>query len=262
MVSRSVIQPWLTMLIGLLLVGPAGCGRSAATTLTIMAASSLTEAFQTMARQFEADQPGVVVSLSTAGSQALRVQIEHGAPGDVFASADLEHMQAVVTAGAVRDPQTFARTSLALVVPAHNPAGIESFQQLPRARRLVLGAPQVPVGRYTRRLLDRAAARYGDDFRAQVEAATVSLEPNVRQVRAKVELGEADAAIVYRSDVTTTRSRSITAIPIPPSLAVQAEYTMGVLTRSEHPELARAWIDFAASPAGQSVLELHGFEAP
>lgn len=234
------------------------CGRSSSsTTLTVLAASSLTDAFAALERRFEGEHPGVDVLVSTAGSQALRVQIEHGAPGDVFASANPEHMQALVSAGLVTDAHPFAGGGLALVVPTDNPAGIESLEQLPRATRVVLGSPEVPVGRYARALLDRADQRYGDGFRRRVEARVVSLEPNVRLVLAKVELGEADAAIVYRSDVTA--ARQVATIPVPPELDVAAEYHVGVLVRSEHPDVARRWIELLDSSPGQATLHAHGF---
>lgn len=249
------------LLVGVVVSTAWGCsGRaSSESTLTVLAASSLTDAFAALERQFEREHPGVDVQVSTAGSQALRVQIEHGAPGDVFASADPEHMQALRSAGLVTDAHPFAGGGLAVVVPADNPAQIESLEQLPRARRVVLGAPEVPVGRYARALLDRADHHYGDEFRRRVEDHVVSQEPNVRLVLAKVELGEADAAIVYRSDVTA--ARRVATIPIPPALDVAAEYHVGVLVGSEHPDLARRWVEHLESPPGQATLHTHGFSS-
>ncbi|MEM9454081.1 MAG: molybdate ABC transporter substrate-binding protein [Myxococcota bacterium] len=256
------------------LLGAGACGDRSQTVLTVLAASSLTDAFGVLERRFEGEHPGTDVVMIHAGSQVLRVQLEHGAPGDVFASANAEHMQAVMAAGRVAQEHPFARGGLALVVPPDNPAGIESLEQLPRASRVVLGVPEVPVGRYTQALLEQADRYYnnhsglqggglqggslqGGSFRAQVQERVVSLEPNVRLVLAKVELGEADAAIVYRSDVTS--ARAVTMIPIPASLDVAAEYHVGILVDSEHPHVARQWVELLGSSPGQAVLQEHGF---
>lgn len=247
-----LLVPWLA----------AACGRSSAEasrTLTVFAAASLTEAFAELERDMEAAEPGLDVVVSTGGSQALRVQIERGAPADVFASASAAHIDALVAAGLVRASLPFAEGELVLVVPPGNPAGLDAFEDLPTARRIVLGAPEVPVGAYSRALLDRADARYGAGFRARVEARVVSLEPNVRQVLAKVELGEADAALVYRSDVTA--ARDVRVIEIPAALAVPATYLVGVLVGAPEPEAAQRFVDRLRSPAGRAVLERHGFRA-
>lgn len=249
----AVALPWLAV----------ACSRPttdpASRTLSVFAAASLTEAFAELERELEAAEPGLDVAVSTGGSQALRVQIEQGAPADVFASANAEHLDALVTAGLVRESLPFAEGELVLVVPPTNPAGLTSLEELPEATRIVLGAPEVPVGKYARALLERADARYGGGFRARVEEHVVSLEPNVRQVLAKVELGEADAAVVYRSDVVA--SRDVTVIEIPAELAVPATYHVGVLTGAAAPALALRFVEHLRSPAGRRVLARHGFAA-
>jgi molybdate transport system substrate-binding protein len=152
-----------------------------------------------------------------------------------------------------------AEGELVLVVPPANPAGLRSLEDLPRATRIVLGGPEVPVGHYTRTMLDRAEARHGPGFRRRVEEHVVSLEPNVRQVLAKVELGEADAALVYRSDVVA--SRDVKVVDVPAELAVPARYFVGVTSAAPRPELARRFVEHLRSPAGRAVLERHGFRA-
>lgn len=238
---------------------PTASGEPASRTLSVLAAASLTEVLAELEAELEAAEPGLDVVVSTGGSQALRVQIEQGAPADAFASANAEHVDALVAAGLVRESLPFARGELVLVVPPANPAGLASLDDLPKASRIVLGAPEVPVGQYARALLDLADARYGDGFRARVEAHVVSLEPNVRQVLAKVELGEADAAIVYRSDVVA--SRAVEVIEIPAELDVSARYHVGVTTGAAEPELAQRLVERLRSPAGRAVLERHGFRA-
>ncbi|MCX4246227.1 molybdate ABC transporter substrate-binding protein [Paraliomyxa miuraensis] len=270
--SSSSPSPWLVRLgwigpswidpswIGLMWIGLAcGCAPADATsrTLTVLAASSLTHAFGELEADFEASHPGVDVVVSTAGSQALRVQIEHGAPADVFASANAEHMQALVSPGLVKDAQVFAEGELVLVVPQGNPAGITSLEQLPQARRVVLATAEVPVGRYSRTMLDRAEQRYGPGFRARVEERVVSLEANVRLSLAKVELAEADATVVYRTDAAA--AHGVEVIELPNDVNVIATYHVGVLTTASEPALAEAFVTHLRSSAGRTVLERHGF---
>jgi molybdate transport system substrate-binding protein len=236
--------------------GPAEAGREQ---LGVFAASSLTEAFQEMEALFERAHPGTDAVVTFAGSQVLRIQIEEGAPADVFASADAEHVEALVDAGIVREARVFAHNRLVLIVPLDNPAGIEAFGDLPRARRLVLGTPDVPAGRYAREALTRAEAHVRPGFRDAVLARLVSEEANVRLARAKVELGEADAAIVYRTDALG--SDRVRAIAIPDDVNVEAEYRMGVVDRPGGSELSEAWIELVLSDEGRAVLERHGFTA-
>lgn len=225
--------------------------------LLVFAASSLREAFTDLARLFERQNAGVTVELNLAGSQELRTQIENGAPADVFASADWKQMQALVSAHLAAPARVFARNEPVIAVPSTNPAGIHSFGDLPRARRIVVGAPEVPIGAYTLRILDEADRRYGAGFRSRVEARVVSRELNVRQVLAKVTLGEAEAAIVYRTDAEATRG--VTIVDIPAQLNVVAEYPIATLARAGNPALADAFVTLVLSPAGREVLARHGF---
>ena len=227
--------------------------------LHVYAASSLAESFAAMEHAFEAAHPDTDVVLAFAGSQVLRLQIEQGAPADVFASADPAHMQALVERGRVRHGRIFAHNQLVLIVPRGNPARIESFRDLPRASRLVIGTENVPVGSYARQALRRAEAAGAGGFAAAVLARVASEESNVRLVRAKVELGEADAAIVYRSD--TVAAGGVRTIEIPPALNVSADYSIGIVEGSVNPDLARAWLAFVLSRQGRELLARHGFAA-
>jgi len=226
-------------------------------TLSVYAASSLTEAFGELEASFERARPEVDVTVTFAGSQVLRIQIEEGAPADVFASANPEHLEALVDAGRVREGHVFASNELVVIVPLDNPAGIESFADLVGARRLVLGTPDVPVGRYAREALARADSAVRAGFQAAVLANLVSEEPNVRLARAKVELGEADAAIVYLTDAAG--SDRIRSIPIPDEVNVQAAYLIGAVERPGRSEHADAWIELVLSAEGRAALERHGF---
>jgi molybdate transport system substrate-binding protein len=228
--------------------------------LTVFAAASLRESFGEMGRLFEVRHPGTKVRLNLGGSQELRTQIENGAPADVFASADQKHMQALVLAKLAGSPRVFARNEPVLVVPKGNPAGIAGFQDLPKAKRIVVGAPEVPIGAYTLRILDAASKRYGGDFRSRVEAKVASRELNVRQALAKVGLGEADAAIVYRTDARAAKDK-VEAIAIPPDVNVVAEYPIAALTKAKQSALAKEFVDLVLSNAGRELLSRHGFRA-
>lgn len=225
--------------------------------LSVFAASSLTDAFDELARGFERAHPAIDVQLSFAGSQVLRLQIEQGARADVFASADAAHVRALRDAGHVVRAQALARGGLCVIVPADNPARIERFEQLGAASRIVIAGEQVPLGRYTQTLFERARAQLGPAFTDTVQRRVVSLESNARLVRAKVELGEADAAIVYRSDALD--ARGVRAIAVPEALDVQARYEIAALAHSRAGDAARDFIAYARSAAGADVLARHGF---
>ena len=227
--------------------------------LRVFAASSLTDAFREMAGAFEGAHADTEVILVFAGSQVLRLQIEQGAPADVFASANPQHREALVRGGRVRGQRVLARNELVVIVPPANPAGIESFADLVRAERIVIGTPNVPVGAYAREALRRAGAEAGGAAFAEVVLGrVVSEESSVRLVRAKVELGEADAAIVYRTDAVPGRVRTV---QLPPRANVRARYLIGMVEGAENAAAAERWAEFAASPAGRSILARHGFLA-
>ena len=225
--------------------------------LSVFAASSLAEAFQDLERGFEEDLPGIDVRLTLAGSQVLRLQIEQGAAVDVFASANEAHMEALAVGGLMSDVRSFAHNQLVLVVPSDNPAGIRGFSELDRAERIVLGTENVPVGRYAREVLRLAEAELGRGFVEAVEGRVVSEEVNARLVRAKVEMGEADAALIYRTDGTS--SDRVTVIEVPEELNVRADYLLGRATRSTHAREADRFVAYASSEAGRRILARHGF---
>lgn len=225
--------------------------------LLVLAASSLTDAFQRLERELELKHPNIDVLLSFAGSSALALQIDQGGAGDVLATANEEHLHKLVTAGLIQDSVVFAHNELVVAVPKSNPAKIERFEDLANAQRIVLGAPNVPVGHYADALLERAEVSVGARFAQQARAHVVSREANARLVLAKVELGEADAAIVYRSDVRATGQAR--AIELPATLSERATYPIGVATRSKHTALARTFIDYVLSGEGQAAMAANGF---
>lgn len=229
--------------------------------LVVFAATSLKDAFDALAADFRRSHPGVELRLNFAGTQELHTQLEHGAAADLFASADQRHMQELLRAGRVLKPSTFARNEPVLVVSHEKREQIRRFSDLPLAGRIILGVPEVPIGRYSLLILDRASKALGSDFRARVEAKVISRELNVRQVLAKVSLGEADAGIVYRSD-TRAAGEHVAVVPIPSELNVIAEYPIAQVKGARHPNLAREWVAALLSEAGRGKLSAAGFLAP
>jgi len=227
-------------------------------TLTVFAAASLRDVFGTLGANFEKEHPWVSIRFNFAGSQDLRTQLEHGALADVFASADTRQMELAQSAGLVDPASIFATNAPVIVVPPDNPGKIRGLVDLANVRRLIIGAPEVPIGAYTLQILDRARASAGADFPGRVEARVVSRELNVRQVLTKVVLGEADAAIVYRTDARSAGDR-VRTVDIPPEVNVVAEYPIATVARCPNPELARAWVAVVRGPEGQAALSAAGF---
>jgi molybdate transport system substrate-binding protein len=229
--------------------------------LVVFAAASLRDVFTTLGDGFKAAHAGVTLTFNFAGTQELRTQLEQGAAVDVFASADQKHMSELVKAGRVANPRVFARNEPVIVVAKEKADKLRELADLPTAARIVIGVPEVPIGRYTLQILDRASAKLGPDFRTKVEAKVVSRELNVRQVLTKVSLGEAEAGIVYRSDAQTAFDK-LSVVTIPPELNVIAEYPIGAVSGAAHPELTRAFLALVRSPEGQAALQVAGFLAP
>lgn len=229
--------------------------------LTVFAATSLKDAFTAIGSDFRRTHPGVELKLNFAGTQELHTQLDHGAPADVFAAADKRHMQELLQAQRVLSPFTFALNEPVLVVANEKREQVRQFADLPLAGRIILGVPEVPIGRYTLEILERASAMLGHDFQTRVEAKVISRELNVRQVLAKVGLGEADAGIVYRSDVGAAEKR-VAVLPIPSEINVIAEYPIARVADARHPDLAREWLTSVLSDAGREKLGAAGFALP
>jgi molybdate transport system substrate-binding protein len=232
--------------------------------LVVFAAASLTESFTQMAEEFEAQNKGVSVVLNLAGSQQLALQLEEGAQADVFASANPNKMEQVVTAGRIDAdaPQTFTGNRLVIVAPADNPAGMETFNDLAApGLQLVLAAEEVPVGNYSRQMLDNALEdpNYGEDFKQAVLDNVISNEETVKLVVSKVQLGEADAGIVYGSDVTPSVADALMQIEIPDEFNVKASYPIAVLGDAAQPDLAAEFISFVLDKEGQAIMAHWGF---
>lgn len=238
--------------------GCGGEGQDGGTTrLAVFAAASLTEAFEVLASDFEAAHPGIDVDLHLAGTPTLVFQLREGAtagslPADVVATADDASMQELVEAGIVAPPVVFARNRLAIAVPPGNPAGVGGVADLGRpGLRVALADPAVPAGRYTGEVLARAG----------VEVLRPSREPSVKAVATRIELGEADAGVVYATDVRAARGR-LDAVQIVADDDVVARYPIAATVGTERPEAAEAFVAFVRSAPGQQVLAGAGFLAP
>jgi len=229
----------------------------------VFAAASLTEAFTEIGSAFEAEHAGVQVIFSFAGSPLLRTQIESGAPGDVFASANEKEMEVLVAGGMVAadHAQVFLTNELVVILPPGNPAEVQQLQDLARpGLKLILAAEEVPVGGYARQSVQKMGQRFGEEFNGLVLANVVSNEDNVKQVVAKVQLGEGDAGIVYASDAVA--APDIKTIEIPRELNVTAEYPIAALAESDDRDLAAEFIAFVLSPAARAILGKWGFAPP
>lgn len=253
------VKPLLVLPAVLALVLPlAACGSdddggSDATTLTVYAAASLTSTFEQIGREFESVHDGVHVEFSFGGSSDLVTQIQEGAPADVFASADAANMDKLVDddlAGA--DPEDFASNTLEIVVPTGNPAGVTSLQDLARTGLdLVVCAPEVPCGAAARSVAENAA----------VTLSPVSEEQSVTDVLAKVTAGEADAGLVYVTDVKAAGG-DVEGITFPESGSVVNTYPIAPVDGSDEADLAQEFVDLVLGDPGQKVLSAAGFGKP
>lgn len=225
---------------------------SAATTLTVFAAASLATVFDELAERFEAEHPGVDVVVNSGGSGALAEQIVQGAPADVFAAAAEAPMQRVMEAGLVAAPVVFATNSLELVVPAGNPAGVTSLEDLEREElRIALCDESVPCGAAGVRLFADAAVKPVPD----------TLESDVTAVLTKVALGEVDAGVVYRTDVRTAGD-AVERVVVPEAASVVSRYPIAPMPDAAEPAIAAEFVQLVTGDAGRTVLEHAGFGAP
>jgi molybdate transport system substrate-binding protein len=256
-----------TGLILAVLAAPLAPARSSAApskaTLQVFAAASLSDAFTEIGHELEKQRPGLSVRMNFAGSQQLAAQLESGAIADVFAAADDRWMAYVKDLGFLAgDPSTFVKNTLVVIVPRTNPARIQRLQDLSRGGvKLVLGADAVPIGRYSRTVLRNLAHHpaFDVDFARLTLRNVVSEEENVKSVVGKVQLAEADAGMVYRSDVSPTVSRYLRVIEIPDSANVIASYPIALMKGGRQPDAARAFVDLVLSPEGQQILARNHF---
>jgi len=228
----------------------------ASETILVSAAASLTEAFTDMESRFEAENPGADVNFNFAGSGSLRTQIEGGAPVDVFASADQNHMNILAGEGLIENGsrENFAQNSLVLIVPSSSTLNITGIEDLtaPEVERIAIGNPETaPVGKYATQALTEAG------IREQLEDKTVLAE-EVKQVLVYVERGEVDAGFVYMTDAKTAKPGTIEVVATVP-VTTPVSYPIAVVSASENKEVAQEFVDFVTGEEGQEILEEYGF---
>jgi molybdate transport system substrate-binding protein len=242
--------------------GSGGGGGKHGGTLTVLAASSLTDAFGELGKIFEERNEGVEVKQSFGASSDLLAQIQQGAPADVFASAAEEEMDTAVKDGLVAGkPQIFVKNREVIMVPKDNPANIESLQDLTKPDiKLVLAQKDVPAADYAVEILGKANAEYGEDFEKDVLSNVVSREADVRASVNRVVVGDADATFGYASDYTPDIKDRVKVVPIPPNLNIIATYPIASLKDAKDLDLAKKWVDLVTSKEGQRVLEKWNFE--
>ena len=256
---------YLFVLVALFGLVAGGCGddSSGATTgapkvtsdITVLAAASLTDSFKELGAAFEAANPGSKVTFSFAASSSLVTQINQGAPADVFASADTANMDKLTAAngaGVAAAPVTFATNKLQIIVGKGNPKGITAVADLAKTGLIyVTAAPEVPIGAYAKQVLDKA----------KVTVTPKSLEVDVKSIVNKVTLGEADAGIVYATDVKVAGDKAV-GVVIPDDFNVLATYPIAVTKATRNATVATAFAAFVVGTQGQSILAKYGFTKP
>jgi molybdate transport system substrate-binding protein len=256
----------LRRMVLLALVGICGLAQAAGAAepvkLRVFAAASLGGAFTDLARMFERAHKGVKVQLNLAGSHQLVAQLRQGAVADVFASADERWMAKADSAGLLADSAvTIAHNQLVVIAPMAGPQRVRAIRDLARRGvKVMIGADAVPVGRYARLVLANLErdSTFGRDYAASVLENVVSQEENVKSIVAKVQLGEADAGIVYLSDVTGASSRQVRLLRIPAGANLTVSYPAATLRGALRPDDARAFLAMVRSAEGQKVIERWG----
>ncbi|MEV7277210.1 molybdate ABC transporter substrate-binding protein [Streptomyces sp. NPDC093111] len=228
----------------------AGTSAAPETKLTVLAAASLTDVFKTAGAAYEKSHPGTTITFSFAGSQELVAQVAQGAPADALVTADTKSMdKAKADTGT---PTVIAKNRLVIATVEGNPHKVDELKDLADPKlKVVLAAPEVPAGKYSKKILDAQ----------KITVKPVSQEPNVRAVLSKVELGEADAGLVYKTDAESAKDK-VDAVDIPDAQNAVAAYPAATLKDSKHAEAAAAFVAWLSTPEAQKILQDAGFQKP
>jgi molybdate transport system substrate-binding protein len=239
-----------------------GTPTSPPVTLKVFAAASLKASFTEIKSKYEAAHAGVTISYNFDGSQILENQLANSAPADVFASADQLYMQKASDSGLVGSSQIFAKNKLIVIVPRDNTARIYTLKDLAnKGVKIDVADPSVPVGQYGLQVLDNLSKypSYGPAYENSVKANVVSRETNVEAVVQKVQLGEADAGIVYQTDVTPAIASKVSVIDIPDNFNVVAEYPIAITKHTANANDAQTFVRYILSSDGQAILAKYHF---
>ncbi|MEU1373343.1 molybdate ABC transporter substrate-binding protein [Streptomyces triculaminicus] len=220
------------------------------TTVTVLAAASLTDVFKEAGSAYEKAHPDIKLTFSFAGSQELAAQVRQGVPADALVTADTKTMEGL--AQQANAPHTIAKNRLTIATAPGNPKNVKELSDLSKPDlKVVLAAPEVPVGRYSKKVLDQQ----------HVTVKPASQEPNVRAVLSKVALGEADAGIVYVTDASTAKNKVAT-VTIPDAQNAVASYPAATLKNAGHAEEANDFVTWLSGPEAQKILRAAGFQQP
>ncbi len=262
-IKKLIVLITIVSFTGIFLLGCRLGERQEETKIRVMAAASLTEVYDELKEEFEREYPAIEVELNYAASQTLANQIMSGVSADIFASANLEHMEDLSKQGLVDDFDIFAYNELAIAV-FNQVEGIESLEDLISLDyRLIVADVSTPIGRYTRDFLARVenSEKFPVDYSNQFLEAVVSQELDVKSVLAKIELGEVDAGVVYRTDIKAADEEKIDVLEIPTEYNVLASYPVSILAgiNQEKREASEKFLDYLYSEAGRAILEQYGF---
>lgn len=226
-----------------------------------LVAANATDPFTDLIEEFENDYSEVNIEATFAGTQIVRTQLEQGAKADLFLSADLEHIEAVKEQGLISKFSPVSKNHLVIVVPKENLVGIHSLKDISTKKvKLVIGTDTVPIGKYTRQVIENAEGTYGEDFFEMVMSNVVSFETNVKQVLQKVSLGEAEAGIVYTTDVTPDFLKKVEIIEIPKEYNIVATNYISVPNKAPNKDLAEKFMQMLLSEKGQKTFEKYHYD--
>ncbi len=256
---RQVISAVLFVMTFVILTG---CGHATGAEkeeITVFAASSLRDSVTDISRAFEASYEDTTVNISFAGSKTLRAQLENGAPADIFLSANERHYKKLLDQGILVEGKKILTNEMVMVVSLEAAGDIKSLEDLQKPHHLILADKEVPAGDYAREVICSLGQLYGRDYEASVLENLASSESNVRQVLTKVVLGEGDAAIVYKTDITKDIADKVIVLPIPADYNVTASYWIGLVNNDMISESVRNCRAFFEEDESCEIFETHGF---
>lgn len=227
--------------------------------ITVFAAASLTESLKEIVEEFKRINPDSNIQLNLSSSSRLRVQIEQGVQADIYLSANKRHYEILREKGFVAEGKNFLSNTMVVVVPRDNPANINNLIDLTKQCKLVVAQKEVPAGSYALQVLNNLEEKFGTDYKEKVLENVVSRENNVKQVLAKVIIGEADAAFVYSSDITPGVKGKVKLLQIPDEYNVKASYWAAILKGSQNKDNVKAFYEFLTGEKGQEIFKKYGF---